>query len=101
MPVLIPHFPPQAAEIRPFWELEESAVAQGLEGQQVREQIEIVGKHWREQSLDALVASDTDLLDELSDYRHPPFEKVGTRLVRYVRITDLQPRKIDFDEDGL
>jgi len=30
----------------------------------------------------------SDLLDELNDYRHPPFERVGTRKVRYKQDCD-------------
>ena len=99
MPVLIPTLPSQAAEDRPFWESSETAIAQGLEGQQVREQIESVSRHWREQSLGALGEAAADLLDELSDFRHPPFERVGTLGVRFTRINDLKPRTIIFDED--
>ncbi len=100
MPVLIP-VPPQAAEVRSIWDVEETAVSQGLEGQQVREQIEDVSQHWRQQSLAALVTAPSDLLDQLRSYRHPPFERVGKRRVRYVAIRDLKPPRIeyDFDED--
>jgi len=99
MPVLIATLPPQAAEIRPFWESDECAIAQGIEGQQVREQIEFVSQHWRRQSLDTIAERDADLIDELNDYRHVPFERVGTRRVRYTRTNDLRPRKIFFDEN--
>lgn len=100
MPVLSPTLPPQAVEVRSLWDVEETAVSQGLEGQQVREQLENVSQHWRQQSLAALVTAPSDLLDQMSSYRHPPFERVGTRRVRYVGIRDLTPRHIecDFDE---
>jgi hypothetical protein len=101
MPFISPPCPPQAAEIRPFWELEDSPIAQGLEGRQVREQIEIISKHWQEQSLDALVETDAELLDELNNYRHPPFENLGTIRVRFTKISDLEPRKFVFDEDDI
>lgn len=99
MPVLIPPPPPQTAAICPFDEAEELAIAQGREGRQVRDQVEMVGRHWRQRSLDTVGEPGADLLDELNAYRHVPFERVGTRRVRYVRTRDLQPRKIDIDED--
>lgn len=99
MPVLVLAPPSHAAEVRPFLETDETAIAQGLEGQQVREQIESVSRHWRQQSLDAMGQSADDLLDELNNYQHVPFEFGGTRRVRYVRVNELKPRTIDFGED--
>lgn len=101
MPLLAPAPPPQDASHYSIWESREMPFAQGLEGQQVREQIEFVSRHWREQSLGALGEPATDLLDELRDYKHPPFERVGSLGVRFTRINDLKPRKIIFDEDEL
>ncbi|MCO6459646.1 MAG: hypothetical protein J5I93_30390 [Pirellulaceae bacterium] len=101
MPVLTTALPPQAVEVRSLWDVEETAVSQGLEGRQVREEIENVSQHWRQQPLVALVIAPSDLPDQMSSYRHPPFERAGTRRVRYVGIRDLTPRHIecDFDED--
>lgn len=99
MPILAPPIPPTAAEVRPLWESDETAIAQGLEGRQVREQMELVSKHWFEQTTNADTESDTDLLDELNNFRHVPFKVVGTRRVRYIRVEPLKPRKINFDED--
>lgn len=101
MPVLTPTFPPQSAEVRPLWGNEESATAQGLEGKLVRDQMETVNRHWLAHSREASLDSETDLLDELNDYHHPPFEKVGTIRVRFTKISELQPRQIVFDEDDL
>lgn len=38
-----------------------------------------------------------DLLDQLSNFQSPPFERVGTRLVRYVGIRKHKPRSIECD----
>lgn len=97
MPVLAPTPSVHAADIC-LWKAEETAMAQGAEGRQLREQIESVDRHWRHRSLDTVAGPDADL-DELSNYRHVPLERVGTRYVRYVRINDLQPRKIVLDGD--
>lgn len=99
MPFLIPPLPPQSVESRSLWKVEETAVSQGLEGQQIREQIENVSRHWRQHSLASLEAAPSDLLDELSDYQHPSFERAGKVRVRFARITDLQPRQFNFDEE--
>lgn len=98
MPVLIPE-PRDTAEVRPFWEAEDTPVSQGVEGQQMREQIQLVSNHWRQQSLGVLASDAPDLLDELRQYHHVPFETVGKIRVRFNGITDLRPRKFDFDGD--
>jgi len=99
MPVLIPTLPPPAVEVRSLWDEEETAVSQGLEGRQVREQIENVSRHWQQQSLAEPMPSSLDLLDELAQYRHVPFASAGKVRVRFTRITDLKPRQFVFDED--
>jgi hypothetical protein len=87
-------------DVPPFWETNETHVAQGREGQQVREEIAFVKRHWYQQSPHDVEWADANLLDELINYRPVPFERVAPRPVRYVRINDLQPRKIVFDEDA-
>jgi len=99
MPVLIPVPPPQAVEVRSIWDVEEAAVSLGPEGRQLREQIENVSQHWRQQSLAAIVSVTSELLDELSQYQHPPFEPAGRVRVRFSRITELEPRQFVFDEE--
>ena len=99
MPILIPPTPPPVAEVRPLLQSDETAIAQGLEGQQVRDQLELVSKHWFQHTQSIVAEPDADLLDELNDYRHVPFERVGSRRVRYVRIEPLKPRKTHFAED--
>jgi hypothetical protein len=91
--------PPAAAEVRPFWEVDDLAFLQGDEGQQVRLEIELVGQHWREQALGSLQSEPTDLIDELQQYRHVPFERVGTRRVRFRAAKPLLPRRLTFDDD--
>lgn len=101
MPVLTTALPPQTVEVRSLCDVEEAAISQGPEGRQVRAQIEQVSQHWRQQSLAAPATVASDLLDQQCRYRHPPFERVGTRSVRYVGIRDIRPRQIecDFDEE--
>lgn len=72
MPVLIPHLTPQTVEIRSILNADDTTVSQGLEGRQVRKEIESVSQHWRQQSLSTLEMDSSELLDELSDYQHPP-----------------------------
>lgn len=101
MPILTVVPPPQTVEVRSLWETEETAVSQGPEGQLLRQQIENVSQHWRQQSSAVMVTGSTDLQEQLSRYQHPPFERVGLRRVRYIGIRDLKPRRIQchIDED--
>jgi hypothetical protein len=99
MPALIPPSTPQAAEVRPLWDVEETAVSQGREGRQVREQLQDVTQHWRQQSLAAPVFDAGELADLPSEYRHPPFAKIGTVRVRFTGITVLKPRPFVVEED--
>lgn len=97
MPVLTPPLPPQVFVVRPLYE--ELAVAQGDEGKQVREQIELISQHWSLQSLTKLTLTNADTVDELNDYRSPPFQSAGVRRVKYVRVKELQPRHFAIEED--
>lgn len=94
MPVLVPAIPPPAADVRPFWDADEPR-AEGLEGMQIREQMDIAAEHWRCRTVDAIA----DLAPEESSYRHVPLQDAGRRQVRYVRIEPLRPRTLALDED--
>ncbi len=100
MPILfLQTLPPPVTEVRSLLQSDGTAIAQGREGQQVRDKMERVNMHWLQLTQSIVAEPDADLLDELNDYRHVPFERVGSRRVRYVRIEPLKPRKIHFAED--
>jgi hypothetical protein len=47
----------------------------------------------------APITEASDLLDQLGDYRRPPFERAGVRRVRYIGIRSLKPRRIEIEDD--
>lgn len=97
MPILVPTIPPQAAEVRPYWEMETPAIAQGNEAEQMQLQFDILKAHWTERSPDADLQ--TDLLDAFDDFGQLPFERVGTVRMRFTEVRDLAPREIDWNID--
>ena len=38
-------------------------------------------------------------VDDLENYRHVPFQAVGTRRVSYEKVEPLSPRKVEYVED--
>ncbi|MDZ4688454.1 MAG: hypothetical protein SH850_25550 [Planctomycetaceae bacterium] len=94
MPILaVP--PPQAAVIRPFWNLDESPCAHGIEGQQIQHQFDEVSKHW----LMHFGGAASTAFNEDAPYRNVPFERVGMRRVRYRAAKALPVMRIDFDDE--
>ena len=71
--------------------IEPSLSAVGNEGRSVDAQI----MKFIRDSLERRLLTD----DETPEYRHVPFETVGTFRVRYPPATVLLPRKFDFDDE--
>ena len=95
MPLIFLPPPPPPVAARPLWGSEETCQAQGIEGRRVEAQLAEVWQHWHGR-IEA-VSSETQAVDE--NYRHLPFERVGSRRVRYRPTQPLTPRRFTFEDD--
>lgn len=82
-------------EIHPLIEVEDAPNAQGDEGRRVHENITVAMRQWYDRA-NGLANSQT--FDD-STYRHVPFQIVGTRQIRYVKVEPLRPRRIAIDDE--
>jgi len=94
MPLFCPPAPP--VEVRPAYEFEESAYAQGEAASTIRKNFVVALGHWADRS-----SFEEESADEanLATTRHVPLKIVGKIKVHYRSTRSLMPRRILFDTD--